>query len=114
MTFSRRGQPVTIFEVQLVAEAAIAKPDRDTHRWVLLARQIGVDNLAKIFDEFADEKPHVPARENFFAMLYRPHRDQGIRDMRARTGASLRDIAEEFAVSHMTVAAALAGEPDTV
>jgi len=114
MNFSRRGQPVTIFEAQLVAEAAIAKPDRDMHRWVLLARQIGADNLAAVLDEFGDEKPHVPSRENFFAMLYRPLRDQGIRDMRAATGASLRDIAEEFKVSQGTVQNALARVADTV
>lgn len=114
MNFSRRGQPVTILEAQLVAEAAIAKPDKDTSRWVLLARQIGVDAVARIFDEFGDEKPHVPSRENFFAMLYRPLRDRGIRDMRNTTGKSLRDIAEAFGVSPATVQQALSGAADTV
>jgi len=111
--FSRRGEPATIFEAQLVAEAIIAKPDRDTHRWILLAQQIGADNLAKVLDEVGDEKPHVPSRRNFFAMLYRPLRDKGIRDMRSSTGAALRDIAEEFGVSLRTVQVALDSVSDT-
>ena len=113
MTFSRRNQPATIFEAQLVAEAVIAKPDKDTHRWVLLAQAIGVDNLVKVFDEFGDEKPHVPSRENFFAMLYRPVRNQRMRDMRAETGASLREIGAAFGVGVATVCDALSATADT-
>jgi hypothetical protein len=113
MNFSRPGQPVTVFEAQMIAEAIIAKPDREFQRWVLLAQQIGADNLAKIFDEFGDEHPHVPSRENFFAMLYRPIRNQAIRDMRQRTGAELRDIAAQLGVPVWTVRRVLVSVGDT-
>ena len=112
MNFSRRGQPATIFEAQLVAEAVISAPDRDLSRWVLIAQAIGVDNLVKVLDEFGTEKVHFPSHEQFFQMLYRPVRNQQIRDMRNRTGASLRDIGADFGCSHAAVQRALASTAD--
>ena len=112
MNFSRRGQPVTIFEAQMVAEAVISKPDKDSSRWVLLAQKIGVDNLMIVLDELGTEKIHVPSREHFFQALYRPLRNRQIRDMRVRTGESLRAIGSRFQVSPDTVQAALAEADD--
>ena len=110
--FSRRGEPVTVFEAQLVAESVIARPERISELWVQIARRIGVDNLALILDEIGGEKVHVPTREEFFAALYRPLRNRQIVDMRHETGRSLREIGKFFNLTHKAVALVLESATD--
>jgi len=106
--FSHRGEPVTVFEMRLVSEAAInPRPEKTSELWIAIAKRIGIDNLAIILDELGTEKVHVPSREEFFAALYRPLRNRQIVDMRQATGASLREIGKSFGLTHKAVALVL-------
>lgn len=78
--FSRRGQPVTEFEVELLLDAS---PDIT---WVDVAQvlmrelgpKVGANALAIVLDTVGTEKLHVPGRELLFQRLYRPVRDREI------------------------------------
>lgn len=105
--FSSSGKPTTIFESQLLAEAMISTTECIHDVWVQIGRRIGIDHLAVVLDELGGQKASVPTRSEFFSTLARPLRNRAIRDMRNKTGASLREIAEAFSVSHDTVKRAL-------
>lgn len=76
--FSRRGERVTDFERQLVAECGAAQLTEAKTLWLELARRIGVEALACVFDEVGGEKMHMPTRENFFRALYHQQRNAEI------------------------------------
>jgi hypothetical protein len=102
---------VTEFESQLVADAAVECPESMSDIWIVIAKRIGVAQLAVVLDEIGGEKVHVPKREEFFAALYRPHRDLLIHAMRhpasGDAGASLRAIARVFGLTETAVRKAL-------
>lgn len=83
------------------------RPERDADLWICIAKRIGIDALVVVLDELGGEKIHVPARESFFAALYRPVRNRQIADMRQTTGASLRAIGRVVNLSAPAVQRAL-------
>ena len=76
--FSRRGERVTDFERALVAEADVSTLSGMRPTMLELARRIGIDALAAVFDEIGSEKVHIPTREGFFEALFKQRRDADI------------------------------------
>lgn len=99
---SRRGESPTQLEIELVAHADTAHITEARQIWVSLAQRIGLAALYAVLDEFGGEKPHVPTREVFAAMLLRGQRDAQIRSL-AQRGYRVTDIARMMSISKQAV-----------
>jgi hypothetical protein len=105
--FSRRGEPATEFEVQLLTHGAV---DAD-NVWLEIGRQLvvdlglvaGVAALLVVLDTLGTEKVHVPSRAAFFQRLYRPRREADILEMLEEDGASLATVSHAVRLSKSRV-----------
>jgi hypothetical protein len=78
--FSRRGEPPTAYEIELLLGASldVAWVDVGQELMRALGPQAGAHALAVVMDTVGTEKLHVPARVLFFQRLYRPVRDREV------------------------------------
>lgn len=91
--FSRRGEPPTAYEIELLAAAS------SDNVWAQLAQLIGAKALLVVLDELGSEKIHIPTRAGLMQRLHTPLRDERIRAHRANG----RDPAEIAALEGVTV-----------
>jgi hypothetical protein len=100
--FSRRGERVTDFERALVAESNAGALSEMRTLFLDLARRIGIDALAAVFDEVGGEKIHFPTREFFFSTLFRQQRDADI-VRRLANGEPAESIGRDYDIHPNTV-----------
>jgi hypothetical protein len=100
--FSRRGEPATAFERELVQRCQPSRPETEQELWMELSRRIGLDELLLLFDMLGARKVWVPSRETFVRWAWVDLRDAEIRRLRTE-GRSLRSIAAAMGVDNRTV-----------
>jgi hypothetical protein len=79
VAWSATGERPTAFERALVAQLSTARICDSFEQMVLLAQRVGVEPVCALLDEFGGEKIHIPTRSAFFAGLWRPFRDEAVR-----------------------------------
>ena len=100
--FSRRGEPATAFERELVHRYQPSRSETEQEVWMDLSRRIGLDELLLLFDMLGARKVWIPSRETFVRWVWVDLRDAEIRRLRAE-GHSLRNIAAAVGVENRTV-----------
>lgn len=100
--FSRRGEPATAFERQLVQCCQPSRPETEQELWMELSRRIGLDGLLLLFDLVGGRKVWIPSRETFVRWAWVDQRDAEIHRLRAH-GRSLREIGAAVGVDQRTV-----------
>lgn len=101
--FSRRGEPATPFERELLSSAPVGEPTNAQQLWLVIARRIGMDELMVMLDEFGDAHVWVPTRSRLVQNLWGDVRDAEICRLRDVHGMSLTSIAKRMQVSRTTV-----------
>ena len=100
--FSRRGEPATAFERELVQRCQPTRPETEQEVWMELSRRIGLDGLLLLFDMLGGRKAWIPSRETFVRWAWVDQRDAEIHRLRA-LGRSLRDIGAAVGVDQRTI-----------
>lgn len=100
--FSKPGESCSDFEKRLVENAVIDVPADTNDQLIYVAKRVGADAIAMILDEFGNERPYLPTRQNFFANLFRPMRIQLVIGYR-RQGKAPSEIARLLGVSERTI-----------
>ena len=101
---SRRGEPPTMLERELLAAAAAERNVRSI--WVVIGGRIGANALAVVMDELGGAQCKAPKREAFFARLGRARIWARICELRAQR-LPVDQIAAATGVSVRTVSRAL-------
>ncbi|NMW25278.1 helix-turn-helix domain-containing protein [Rhodanobacter denitrificans] len=100
--FSRRGEPATAFERNLVTHCGVTPARSEQELWLDLARRVDLDALFAILDEMGGRKAWVPTRETFVRLVWSAIRDSEIRRLHAG-GNSFRSIASQLGIAPRTV-----------
>ena len=100
--FSRRGEPATAFERELVQRCQPSRPETEQELWMELSRRIDLDGLLLLFDLLGARKVWVPSRETFIRWAWVDQRNAEIHRLRAQ-GRSLREIGSAVGVDQRTI-----------
>lgn len=100
--FSRRGEPATTFERELMQQRDIRGLLSEQELWLDLARRVGLDTLLLVFDEMGGRKTWIPTREKFVHLAWSETRNREIHRLHDQR-LSIGEISRRMGVDKRTV-----------
>jgi hypothetical protein len=100
--FSRRGEPATPFERELLQHRGTPPAHSEQELWVELVQRVGLDALLHIFDDMGGRKVWIPTRETFIRLVWSDLRDAEIHRLHAAS-MTINQIATRMGLNQRTV-----------